>query len=999
MIRNKLSDARIRIACIVLAFILVFSSAQILLAKLGSYATLAFAETADESAQATPSFNDMTSGSNELYLPNYDTEVITKTKIKTPKVETFGKHDVSYYPSFTNQITDFDDAKKSEILAENQKMIADVKEWFAKGTLKNNLKKHVSADGQFSNAAGNYDKAKRIEKIVTVNSKIAARKRSLGTFAVGGEVITVTIDESLVNAGLTVNIGYPYNGECDISSAVNTWKNDRMAQFFLSFKLTETVTYIGSPLGGMITLDGVNSNLGNFDIKISGAIDMPDYKLGVSTKEDWQNILAAPGPYVWLLTPYQYFVMPKTEIADIEDPYNAMLWWHKASMISMYSMAREDTNHFYTPVISVFDSYVYVGEGVAKVWAFVTNAPKYWCHGIVDYENLMLNGAWGAIHEYNHHHQSHVYASTEWGVGGITEVTNNVINALSYILLTDVATTRSETKILNGWGAVTDPYCNYKRLSDASKGATDHDNLNANKLFGYVDLMHGFGAGRFVEFLRAMYGYGKVDGYDGKNLNESKYLTTQDGFTLFASLFYKTDFTDYFTKVWRFQLSQSTIDEIKSHKFDEYVSINNLYSAGVKGIETGRAYTVKAGENNVLNFDKYTLCSADGFTLERVSEPKHGKLTKNGDGTYSYAPDGDFTQDSFELTYKVTLNGKTYVKTLVVKLAAEGANGLNVYPAYVDFRNRYLNHWYSESVSHPYVPVEIKCLDNDGNDVKTVKDADPNTMFDGDQSTGFHTAWQGKMTPYPHNYYFTFAQEAFFNRIKFTFQAGYYAIGEYEIYTSNDGTDYELLIAGNNTTQTNFNVQLENFVTAKYVKLVVKSNSSNQPFTNVKEIEFTQGLEMGEDYNVYSSKDDALNYERKAKWTGVSGNYLNSQAEHAKKGKVKFYLTGTDLMLYSTNKQCKIKIDGQTYVIEENTTNYTPSFVIAGLEDKRHLVEIDARDMNLDMIKTTGTVSRAKGPFVNWAAMGVSIGAGSGFLGTLTAFLVIVIKQRKLAMA
>ena len=1156
--KSKYSFTLTRILSFVLAVTLLFSSTCLLAAELYDGANVAFAKSADDSKQEK-SFqsNDLTESDANFYLPNYDTEVITQTDLPKPKVETFGKHDASYYPSFTNQLSsaDFTDAKKAEILAENTAILADVKEWYAAGTLKDKLKKHVSADGQFSNAAGNYDNAPRIEKVVSVNTKITARKRSLGVFAPAGEILTVTIDESLVNKGLTVSIGYPYNGECEIGEVTNRWYSDRMAKFYLEFKLTQTVTYVGSPLGGMVTLNGVGS-MSNFDITVSGGVDMPDYKLGVSTKEDWKNILAAPGPYVWLLTPYQYFVMPKVEIADIEDPYNAMLWWHKASMISIYGMAREDTGHFYTPVISVFDSYVYIGEGVAKVWAFVTNAPKYWCHGMVDYDNLMSNGAWGAIHEYNHHHQSHSYNDGEWGVGGIDEVTNNVLNSVSYIMLTDVAATRSESNLLNGWGAVTDPYCNYKKFASTSASVTKYDDFDTSKLFGYVDLMHTFGADRFLEFLRAQYGYGVVEGYEGTNLTQDGYLKSQDGFALFTSLFYKTDFTDYFTKVWHFNLSKETVQKIKGFGFDEYFSINNLYSAGIKGIETGRVYNVNVGTTNVFKFDEYTLCSTDDYKLEKVSNPKHGKLVDNGDGTYSYTPGKNFTGDEIELTYKVTLNGKSYTRTLVVKLAAnyryierttynadESHRGLtvqeaieqleksdnvlstgtasnftsntangdnlthfkasvvfpfskdvtfivfgddktlltvdgqtaytdkyvgnlagaiaaennkltlsvkegnplqveaycfntggggklnvkysidggetyqdipssycyaynaskkdiekaneaetNVYPAFVDFRNKYLNNWYSNSIK--YTPASAQCLDDEGNEVKTVKGADVNAMFDGTTSTGFHTAWQGTKTPYPHNYYFTFEEEAYFNRINFYFQnngtKGYYSFGEYEIYTSDDGVNYTLLADGNNT-ETNFNVEFGQSVATKYVKIVVKSNASGQAFTNVTEVEFVQHLNLGEDYNVYSSKDEAFNLD--SKWSAVSGSFLNTEGMHADKGKVSFYLTGTDLMLYSLNAESKIKIDGKTYVIKANDSAYAPSFVISGLTNKRHLVEIEGVDMTIDMIKTSGRISA--GGHTNWAAFGVSVALGTALVGSGTACVVFELKSKK----
>ena len=331
----------------------------------------------------------------------------------------------------------------------------------------------------------------------------------------------------------------------------------------------------------------------------------------------------------------------------------------------------------------------------------------------------------------------------------------------------------------------------------------------------------------------------------------------------------------------------------------------------------------------------------------------------NGGLQLKYSTDNGATYQDIPSSYCYAFNASN------ADIAAASKTETNVHPAYVDFGNLYLNRWYNTNSVKSALPVSAKILDDNGEPVKLVKDADFNAMIDGTTSTWCHTAWQGDITSFPHNIFIEFAESASFNEIKFSFKND--PIGDYEIYTSEDGVDYQLLYIGKNTMQSSnasaFSVSFDTSVTAKYVKIVVKSQAAGKKFYNISEIEFLQTLDMGTEYNAYSSSNALLNYDKK--WKAVSGNYVNTTAKYTNKGTVKFYLKGTDLMLFSTNGESKIKIDGVTYTIRENRSDYSPSFIIDGLSDGIHLIEIEANDMTLDLIKTTGYITNANGSTVS----------------------------------
>ncbi len=1074
-------------------------------------------------ALAESSFSSSQS-EQEFVFPNYDHSQILGTVSRPTNVQTFGDHEKEHYPSYFNPLSLTNEEKQS-LLDENMAIIKDTPAAVAE----NRLKKHISADGQFYGSVP--DSEARIVKKTTINH-LVQRRHSLGVFAPAGEILTVTIDESLVGKNLNVMIGYPrVENNIPGPEKFGMMPGTRMPYLNVSFRLTSTETKIGSPFGGMVILEDPNGIAEDFSITVSGGVDSPDYQLGVSTKEDWQEIMKKPSPYVWLITPYVYHIAPKAYLKNIDDPYDALMLWHKAANLSLYTIGRDN---FTMPIMQIYDDYVPSGGGVAFVWGFFSIMPASWSSGALSYDGIMRSGSWGNFHEFNHHNQALQYYSNGWGIGENGEVTNNALNAMTYIAYTDIAATRTDTKEpANGnWEVIVDPYYNYRKLTTEAQKVENFEKLGTNKVFAYADLMHNFGVEKFAKFVRAMYGL--VEGYEENNLISSNYYKTEDGFALLACKIFEKDFVDYFTKVWKLNLSQETIDEIKSLGYDEFFSLSNVYSAGIKGLETGRAYKVNIGVENVFDFDGKVFCSAEDFVLKKVGKAKNGTLTKNADGTYSYSMNEGAKEDEFDLEYEVLLNGKKYSRTLVVKLVANtnfvektlfsaengknildiiqtasddtkvsssvtnnitldvenginltrfraqvvfpetkeltflvygddktyakidgheiytntymtfgsalnqptnkikmtvqkdvpisieafcyntgGAGGMNLkisedgtnfsnipdqyfhyfdlspeqiefyqdiaqpkHPTIFSLNENYFNQFYANKINLRKSIKSITVQTPDGQEVLVTDGSKTESMYDGNTATQFHTAWTGKITPMPHEYYVEFENEVSFNQITFRFGdntlEGYYAFGDFELYSSDDGLNYSKFYEGHNT-KTTLVLDFEKDISAKFVKLVVKSDAYGRgsPFTSITEIEFSQTF-LSDTKNVVSSTDDALVYE--GNWTKENGISMNGSTAKTENGSVKFAMIGTALALYSINDISKIIIDGKEYDVAANTDSATPSFVINNLAaDKTHIVEIKANNMLISAIKANGEIKSINDVESGWLSLAVII--------------------------
>ena len=573
-----------------------------------------------------------------------------------------------------------------KIRIENERIMNEANQRIAEG----NLQKHISADGQFFGEIS--DDAPRIEKRVTVNYNVASR-HSLGVFAPAGEVLTVKVEQEIIDQTndknrLTLIVGYPFweNNVHEVAKQyflkLQVAKN-RMPILYKEFTITSTETKIGTPLGGMVFLKDIpNSITRNFDITISGGVDNPSYQLGISTVEDWEKVMEAPSPYAVLQTPFVYFFVPKMFIQDLEDPYNILMFWHKAASLSNYAMGLDQLKGKIKPVMMIFDSYI-ASNGAAQAYPgiFIAVCPTSWCSKTLDYNTMITTAEdWGVIHEMNHNFQ---YPNVRglgnpWSVGSdFMENTNNVINVLTFLTYTDIASSRTETVGPSGgnWGNATDPYYNLKETLDiASRNANlNFNNYGTDKLYAYADLIHNFGVDKFLHFLRQIGGSEESEYLlPSQTLRVgSGYTKTDDGFATFASQFFQQDLTDYFTKLWHLDLSEETINTIKSFNYPKFFALQNLYAVGEKGVETGRAFRYNENIKSFdLDFNATTVSTADRFNARLAKNIKHASIKFDGNGIFTITPDGSNNEITFDLIYDVYFEGDntTYTKTLRVKI-------------------------------------------------------------------------------------------------------------------------------------------------------------------------------------------------------------------------------------------------------------------------------------------------------------------------------------------
>ena len=645
-------------------------ASAIIVSQVFTFNTLVFAD--EDYDYSNPIYSE---GTDDTFMyDSNDSVITTKTGIKRNIPKVTGLYDISKYPiPLKNRVPDKDTFEL--IKSENKKIMDRVEEDIKNGT----LTKHKSADGQFYGSVS--DSALGVEKKIYINTN-AKGAHSLASYVPAGEIASIKLnDEALKYAKkgkIKISVGMTMIDAEDYT--FNNNDENRMPYLGKVFSINEKETKVGTPFGGMVYLevdDSVPSGL-NLEVDVKGVVDTPYYDLGKTTSEEWKKSKDAPGLFAEIRTPYLRFLVPAKFIRHVEDPYKAALFWTNVVSLSSDTMNQQNRNK---PMSLIFDQYISAGVAYASIGLWTCNLPPSWAETAFNYDELMKNGNWGLIHEINHHYQGRYSGySDQWGIGDeFSEITNNALSTVSYILYTNIAAYRNEEGTQD-WNKVSDPYSSLKQqLFEGDNYYPGKPNIGN---FMYSTFAHEIGPKNFLNVIKSTYDGGTFNGEyipaydyrlesDQKKPREDRY----DDLAYRLCVASERDYTWYIKNELLWPIKDETVRKIKSHGYKEVIPVQSVYGVGEVGHETGRPFYVPSS-GYVFDFDK-SLVSPGKVSILDISNPKYGTLTKRLDGKYDYKPSANMPEnevDEFILTVRVEADGISYETKINCKIGVDYNN-------------------------------------------------------------------------------------------------------------------------------------------------------------------------------------------------------------------------------------------------------------------------------------------------------------------------------------
>ena len=237
---------------------------------------------------------------------------------------------------------------------------------------------------------------------------------STGLYAAPGEVINITVPNTIVNQNIRIQIG----GHTD-----SLWGKDyldRHPKVSRIWEIGALAMEVGNTFGGLIYITfPPDSVFGMINLTIENAIEAPHYIHGITTENEWNtSIKNYPAPWAELQGEKFILTVPSSSIRNLGNPVELLEWWDTALQM------QHDLSGYlpWTRVErAVFDVQISAGwmHSGYPFMAHLASVPN-----VVDKDHMATQGDWGMFHELGHNHQW--MAAT---LPGNTETTCNLFSA------------------------------------------------------------------------------------------------------------------------------------------------------------------------------------------------------------------------------------------------------------------------------------------------------------------------------------------------------------------------------------------------------------------------------------------------------------------------------------------------------------------------------------------------------------------------------------------
>jgi hypothetical protein len=273
------------------------------------------------------------------------------------------------------------------------------------------------------------DDAESEDATLTVDTAVA-QWHSTGRYARPGTVIEIEASEEALERGLRVRIGAHIDElytEADQRTGVQQdagyasdegdWK--RWPELSFEYPLTDHVTRVASPFGGLVYVIVPDDGEGEHEITVRGCVRAPSFVLDRDSVFAWRSsVRDAPAPWGELACGRLIFTFPSEHLRSIEDPEALMRFWDRA-MQRYEELAGVPYRRPERIVADRQPSLGYLHSGYPIVGLLDDEDSALTT--VLDTRKVVTDGAWGPLHELGHNVQQDA-----WTFEGADEVTNNV---------------------------------------------------------------------------------------------------------------------------------------------------------------------------------------------------------------------------------------------------------------------------------------------------------------------------------------------------------------------------------------------------------------------------------------------------------------------------------------------------------------------------------------------------------------------------------------------